>query len=348
MTAPVEPPLFRGRTARLGPWSVRLAPRALAVGAAALLVLAVIAVVTLGTGRLGLSPAEAWSAIWGRGDASAVRSVQGRRLPRLVTAMGVGGALGVSGAVFQSLARNALASPDVIGFTTGAATGAVVQILFAGGGVLETALAAVGGGLVTAFVVYGLARKDGVTGGLRLVLVGIGVGAVLGAVTDFLMVRAEVADAALAQLWSAGSLTGRGWPHALAVLTAVAVLLPMIAGVARRVTLMEMGDDVAASLGVRVERYRLAAAALGVLLVAGAVAAAGPISFVALAAPQIARRLARGSGVLVMTSFLVGAALLAGADLLAQTVEIGLRTPVGLVTSLLGGLYLVWLLGRRA
>lgn len=348
MSTDVERATVRLSAVRLGPYSIRVTPRAMLACGVVLVVLLVVSVLTMGAGRLGLSPVETLLAAFGQGEPAAVRSVQGRRLPRLLTAIGVGGCLGASGAVFQSLARNALASPDIIGFTSGAAAGAVVQILFFGGGVLDTALSAIAGGIVTALVVYVLSRKGGVSGGMRLVLVGIGIGAVLSAVTDFLIVRAEITDAATVQLWSAGSLTGRGWPHAGSVFAAAAILMPLLAVVGRRVTLMEMGDDVAAGLGIPVERYRLAAMVLGVLLVGVAIAAAGPIAFVALAAPQIARRIARGSGVPLATSFVVGAVLLTGADLVAQTVDIGLRTPVGLVTSLLGGAYLVWLLARRA
>lgn len=167
--------------------------------------------------------------------------------------------------------------------------------------------------MLTALLVYALARKDGVSGGLRLVLVGIGVGAMLSAVMSFLVVRADIDDATVVQQWTAGSLTGRGWPHAVSVAIAVGVLVPALVVVSRRVTMMEMGDDAASSLGISVERYRFAGILLAVALTGAATAATGPIAFVALAAPQIARRLARRSGVLVAPSFLLGAVLLAGA-----------------------------------
>lgn len=334
-------------TLRCGQWSLRMHRRTLTACAKILVLLIVVGALTLSVGRLELSTPQVWAALWGEGDASAVRSIRSRRLPRLLTAIGVGGSLGVAGALFQSLSRNPLGSPDVIGFTTGAATAATVQIVLLGGGIWPTAIAAITGGLVTALVVYLLARRDGITGGLRLVLVGIGTGALLGAVTDFLMVRAQISDAAVVQQWTAGSLTGRGWTHATCVLAAALVLVPVLAWVGRRVTLMEMGDDAAAALGIHVERLRFATVVLAVLLVGVAVAVAGPIAFIALAAPQIARGLVRTSSVPVAASFLSGGALLAAADLLAQTVDVGLRTPVGLVTSLLGGVYLIWLLARR-
>ncbi|HEY0188791.1 MAG TPA: iron chelate uptake ABC transporter family permease subunit [Cellulomonas sp.] len=336
------------RVLRLGPYSCRLATRPLLIAAVLVALLLVAFVITLTAGDLGLSPGETWAALWGDGEARAVRSIQQRRTPRMLTAVGVGGCLAVSGALFQSLSRNALGSPDVIGFTTGAATAAVVQMVFFDRGLVATAVATVVGGLVTALVVYLLARRDGVTGGLRLVLVGIGTGAVLGAVTDFVIVRADITDAATVQQWTSGSLTGRGWTHAVAVLLVAAVLVPVLAVLARRVSVLELGDDVAAGLGIRVERLRFATVVLAVLLVGIATAATGPISFIALAAPQIARRATRTPAIPVAASFLTGGLLLAVADLLAQYVDVGLRTPVGLVTSLIGGVYLIWLLARRA
>jgi iron complex transport system permease protein len=273
--------------------------------------------------------------------------VLGRRLPRALTAALVGALLGMSGAAFQSLSRNPLGSPDIIGFTSGAATAAVFQIVVLGGGMIATAIAAVLGGIVTALIVYLLARRDGITGGLRLVLVGIGVGAVVSAISALLIARADIDDALLAQLWSSGSLTGRGWPHVWATLAALAVVGPVLLRLGRDLALIEMGDDSAHGVGVQVERTRFVAVIVAVAAAAAATAATGPIAFIAFAAGQIARRLAPVPGVLLGLSALIGAALLAGADLLSQNLDVGLRTPVGLVTSVLGGLYLLWLLARR-
>nr|WP_307299367.1 iron chelate uptake ABC transporter family permease subunit [Microbacterium natoriense] len=298
-------------------------------------------------GTIMLSPGDLIDTVIGDVFPATVRSVWARRMPRALTALLVGAGLAMSGAIFQSLSRNPLGSPDIIGFTTGAATGAVAQIILFHGGVLETSIAAMAGGLVTASLVYVLARRDGISGGVRLVLVGMGVGAAMGAITALLMVRADINDATVAQLWSAGSLTGRGWPHVTILLFVLLLLVPMLISCARTVSFLEMGDDAARSLGVSAERNRVVALILGVAAAAVAVAAAGPIAFVAFAAPQIARRLAPAPGVQLGVSALTGSLLLLLADLLAQNLEIGLRTPVGLVTSLLGGLYLLCLLARR-
>src|SRR5699024_5710825 len=322
-----------GWVVRVGPWSLRVDHRLLLAGGLLMLVLLGVSILTLATGTIDLSVGEVVAALFGQGDERALRTVVGRRLPRLLTALLVGGSLGVSGSVFQSLSRNALGSPDIIGFTTGAATGAVIQILLFDGSVAAVAASAIAGGVLTALLVYALARKDGVSGGMRLVLVGIGVAAILAAITSFLIVRADITDADTVQRWEAGSLVGRGWPHALSVLTAVLILVPAIMVCRRAVTYLAMGDDSARALGVPAERCRFGALLLAVVLLGVAVAATGPIAFIALAAPQVVGRLTRRGGVVLLPTFLLGAVLLAGADLIGQLVDFGTRTPVGLITS---------------
>lgn len=217
----------------------------------------VTAAVIIGGDRLSLDDLAA--VLSGDARPSLERSVFSRRFPRALTAALVGALLGVSGATFQSLSRNPLGSPDIIGFTSGAATGAVLQIVAFGGGMLATAIAAVIGGIVTALAVYALARRDGITGGLRLVLVGIGVGAIVSAITSLLIARASVDNAMLAQVWTSGTLIGRGWPHVWATLLALVLVLPVLLWLGRDLALGEMGDDSAHGLGVRVERTRFLA-----------------------------------------------------------------------------------------
>lgn len=341
------PRLISGRVLALGRVRLRVQPRELWVaGTLVVLLLAAAGLaLTLGTLRFGVG--EVLRALAGDGDEQTLRTVAGRRLPRMLTAVLVGGLLAVAGSAFQSLSRNALGSPDIIGFTAGAATGAVVQIAVFGGGMFATAAAALAGGLVTAVLVYLLARQDGISGGMRLVLVGIGVGAVMGAVTQLVMVRIAVGEASLAQLWLDGSLVGRGWTHVALLTIAGVALLPPMLGLARRLRFMEMGDDMATAVGIRAERTRLTMVVLAVCCSSVAVAAAGPIAFIALAAPQIVTRLTRGGSVQLVLSFLMGSLLLLCADLISAHVDIGLRIPVGLVTAALGGVYLIYLLARR-
>ena len=329
---------------RLGRWSWLWRPRSLLVCLALLLACGVLAVLLLGTGTIRLAPGQVLAGLLGGADDPTItRVVQRIRLPRLLTALLVGAALGVSGAVFQSLSRNALGSPDVIGFTTGAATGAITAIILFGAGALATALGAVGSGLVTALIVLLLARQGG---GYRLILIGIGVGTVLSGVNTLLMVMSHVDMAMSAQIWLAGSLAARSWPHVWTAAAGLALFAPPVLIAARQLLLLEMGDDMAAQLGLRVGRARMVLVLAAVGLSSVATACTGPIAFIALAGPQIARRLTRTPGVPLVSGALAGAALLLAADMISQNPPWNLTAPIGLTTGFLGGLYLILLIAR--
>lgn len=300
----------------------------------------------LGTGTLALGPGEVLAHLLGHGaEGTAQRVIHRVRLPRLLTACLVGAALGMAGAIFQSISRNALGSPDVIGFTTGAASGAIVQIMLFDAGPLVTALAAVLTGLATALLVLWLARKGGSHGGYRLVLVGIGVGASLSGLNNLLLVTGNLDQAMFAQLWLAGSLNTRTWSHVVPASFGLLIVMPLALYHARRVDLLEMGDETANQLGVPAEGTRRTMVLAAVALTAIATASAGPIAFIALAGPQIARRLTRSPEVPLVSGALLGAVLLMAADLLSQRLAGSVNLPIGLMTGLLGGLYLLWLLG---
>jgi iron complex transport system permease protein len=325
--------------------SLRFHRRPLVVALVLVAVALVSAILALGTGDYPLSPGQVVATLLGGGDPGSAFIVETLRLPRVLTALLVGAALGVAGAIFQSLARNPLGSPDIIGFTYGAATGALVVILVIDGSAGQLALGAVAGGFVTAAVVYVLAVRGGVQG-YRLVLVGIGIGAMLLSVNDYLITRARRDDAMEAARWLVGSLNGRGWEHVVPVALALSLLLPLAILLARRLRMLEMGDDAAKALGVNVERSRLLLSFVGVALTAVGVAATGPITFVALAAPQVARHLTRTPSPGLGTSALMGAVVLVVADLVAQRL-LPKDLPAGIVTGLVGGLYLAWLLSRE-
>ncbi|MEO3871341.1 iron chelate uptake ABC transporter family permease subunit [Nonomuraea sp. B12E4] len=331
-------------TVRVGPWSVRLAPRALLTCAALLAVLCVVSVAALSTGEFTVPVPDIAHAVFGQGTPVAELIVSRLRAPRVVTGLLVGAAFGVSGAIFQSLTRNPLGSPDFIGFTAGASAGGIVAVV-AGGTAAQIAGGALAGCVVTALLVYALAFRRGVQG-YRLVLVGIGVNALLVAANSYLLTRANINDAATAGAWLTGSLSGRGWDHAIPVALALAVLLPMCAAVARPMRMIEMGDDAARAMGIRGEAVRAVAITAGVLLSGVATAAAGPVVFVALAAPQLARRLTRSPGVTLGASALMGAVLLTAADLAAQRLLAPTQLPVGVLTAAIGGTYLALLLRK--
>ena len=320
---------------------VPLTAAALTVAATALLV------VSVGTGDYPIAPGDVVATLLGQGDRATEFVVQTLRLPRALTALLAGAALGAAGAIFQSISRNPLGSPDIIGFTAGSAAAAVFVITVIGGGTAAIASGAIAGGLLTALLVYGLALRDGVQG-YRLVLVGIGIGATLEAVTGYLLTRGRIEDVQAASVWLTGSLNGRGWEHVWPTAIALALLLPATALLQRELKLIEMGDDTAKALGVAVERSRLIVLIVGVLLTAVATAACGPVAFVALAAPQIARRLTAATGPGVMSAALMGAVLLLAGDVAAQRLFPATPLPVGVMTGAVGGLYLVWLLASEA
>lgn len=308
--------------------------------------LLVAAAFALTVGRYTLPVSSVLQAISGEGSPMVQQIVRAIRLPRVLTAVLVGCALGISGAIFQSVSRNALGSPDVIGFTTGAATGAIVQIVLLNGNAVAIVLSAIAGGLATSLLVYWLAHHHGVVKGYRLILMGIGVGAVLSALNGLLLVKGDVDNAVMATLWLAGTTQGRNWLHVIPVATSIALLLPVVLMCAREQNIIRMGDEVANQLGVRVQLTRKIMTFCGVILAAVATSAAGPIAFIALMAPQLAMRLTRSHNLPVVSAGLVGGCLLLGADIAAQIQPSGLTMPVGLMTGVIGGGYLLVLLLR--
>lgn len=341
-TSPVRGRVVRSAGGRL---SFRVDARAVVVGTVLLGVTLVVAVVTMTTGEYSVSVPDVIATLFGRGNPATHFIVTTLRLPRLLTALLVGAALGISGAILQSLSRNPLGSPDFIGFTTGAATGAITVILVFHGGTLDIAAGALAGAIGTFLLVYGLTLRRGAQG-FRLILIGVGVNSILLSVNAFLITRVTLDQALDAQGWLVGSLNGRGWEQVVPVSVALLVLLPPTLYFARHLSMLEMGDDRASSLGVRVERSRLVLVITSVALVGLATAAAGPIAFVALAAPQLARRLTRSSGPVLIPAAMMGALVLSASDLVAQRALAPAQLPVGVATAAVGGMYLAWLLVR--
>lgn len=326
-----------------GGYSFRMNVRASLV----ILLLAVVAagtsVVLIGSGDFSMTPGEVVTTLFGRGTFQQEFIVTDLRLPRVLVGLLVGAALGVGGAVFQTLSRNPLGSPDVLGFGQGATVGALTVIVLFHGGATAVAGGAVVGGLLTGVAVYVLAWKRGVHG-FRLVLVGIGAAAMLTAATQYLITKADLVDATRAVVWMTGSLDGRDWAQVRPLLVVCGLLLPVVFAHGPALRVMEMGDDAAYALGVGVERTRLVLMGSAVLLVAVATAAAGPIAFVSLSAPQLARRLTRFTGPNLVASTFMGAALLLVADWVSMEAFGDRQLPVGVVTGVLGGCYLLWLL----
>lgn len=340
----------RNPVLRAGPLAVRIDARAVVVTTGLLVLVITLALWGLTLGSFPLTVPEVVQAIFGGGDDAARKVVLEWRGPRSLAAIVFGALLGISGAIFQSLTRNPLGSPDIIGFNAGSYTGVVFVLMLGLGGYAATVAGALVGGLVAAALVYLFAFRQGVSG-MRLILVGIAMSAFLGGINQWFVVRADVDEALRAAVWGAGSLkladTGAIGLGAIA-LALVAVVLPLAQQRMRR---LELGDDTAAALGIGVEQTKAMLVVLGVATTAVVTASAGPIAFVALAAPQIGRRLrGRGTSVDVVSSALVGSLVLLSADLLAQHALPGVQLPVGAVTVCVGGAYLLWLLvveGKR-
>ena len=315
-------------------------PRTLLVVA----VLVVVAVASLVFGSYQMSPDQVFRLIFqGEGTEIERQLVLNQRLPRMLAAVVVGAALGLSGAIFQSVSRNALGSPDIIGFTNGAATGALLQIIVFNSGPVEVALGAVIGGLATSVLVWLLTRRTGLHG-FRLVLVGIGVGSTLAAFNALLVVRASLTQAQTAASWLAGSLNDITWERTYALMGLLLVVTPLLLMLVRPLGAIRFGDQVASGLGVSVNAYRVAALFIGVLLVSLATATTGPIAFVALAAPHIAKTLSRSGGVGFTSAALMGALMVLGSDLIGRFAVPGRIIQVGVVTGAIGGLYLIYLI----
>jgi iron complex transport system permease protein len=327
---------------RAGGASFLVHRRAVAVAALLALGLAAACLAALCLGESAVTPDQAVRAALGLpSDAAFV--VGTLRLPRLVCGLLVGAALGAAGALVQTVARNPLASPDVIGVTHGAAACAVAVLVYGLASAAALPYLAVAGGLVAAALVYVLAWRRGLSA-TRFVLVGVGVALALRSVTQLLLTRGDQQVAQQATVWMTGSLNGRGYAEAEPLAWALLALLPAVLWAARARRAVALDDDTAVALGVRLGRVRLGLATVGVLLAAVATGVAGPVDFVALLAPQTARRLTRGAQPPLLCSALAGALITVLADVVARLLFAPTELAVGVVTAAVGAPYLLWLI----
>ncbi|WP_405374424.1 MULTISPECIES: FecCD family ABC transporter permease [unclassified Microbacterium] len=335
---------------RLGRAAVPLRTRTLIVGAVLALVAGVLAVVSLGLGAYALTPDAVLRVLAGGGEGLDRTVVMEWRLPRTLAALTMGALLAIAGALFQGVTRNPLASPDILGLSNGAFTGMLLALVFVSASWPALTVGAVLGGLATAAVIWSLSLRGGLHG-FRLIVVGIGVSAMLASLNTWMLLQVELETAMFASAWGAGSLSG---VTAAPLAGALACAAPFVAAAALltpQLRQLDLGDDLAAASGARPHVVRALALLIGVVLVAAATTVAGPVAFIALAAPQIARRLTRTPSLPFAVSALVGAALLLGSDIVAQHV-LPVSLPVGVVTVSVGGAYLVLMIAleirRRA
>jgi iron complex transport system permease protein len=321
----------------------RTARRGAVVAVLTVLIIAVFAT-SLMVGRTFYPPADVVAVILGEQVPGASFTVGTLRLPRAVLAVAAGLCFGIGGVTFQTMLRNPLASPDIIGISSGASAAAAFAIVVLSLGRTGVSVVAITAGLAVALLVYALAFRGGVAG-TRLILIGIGIAAMLDSLTSYVLSQAAEWDLQEAMRWLTGSLNGSTWTETVPVLLALAVLAPLLLSQSRNLSAMQLGDDTASALGVRVERTRVIVIVAAVGLIAFATAAAGPIAFVAFLSGPIAARIVGPGGSLLVPSALVGALLVLIADLAGQY-AFGTRFPVGVVTGVLGAPYLVYLIVR--
>ncbi|MCR2785795.1 MULTISPECIES: iron chelate uptake ABC transporter family permease subunit [unclassified Microbacterium] len=311
------------------------------------LLIALIAVVyalSLMIGQTFYSPGEVLAVIFGQTVPGASFTVGELRLPRATLGLFAGFALGLAGATFQTMLRNPLASPDIIGITSGASAAAVIGIIVLALDDSAVSLLALGGALLAAAVIYLLSNRGGFAG-TRLILIGIGIAAMLDSVVTYVLSRAAAWDLQTAMQWLSGSLNGATWSTVLPVLAACVLIVPIMLSQGRNLGALRLGDDTAAALGVHINGTRVLLIVGAVTLLAFATAAAGPIAFVAFMAGPIAARVVGSGGSLLLPAGLVGALLVLVADLIGQF-AVGNRYPVGVITGILGAPYLIYLLVR--
>ena len=337
------PPMHPG--VRVGKWSLVWRPWTVLATVLIAALTFLVFCLSIGIGDFTISLPQVIRTIFGQGERVDTFVIMDLRMPRALVGLIVGVALGISGALTQSIARNPLASPDILGITSGAGAAAVFLVTASGGaaaaGIPEAALA---GGLATGLLVYFLAWRRGIDG-FRLILIGVSVSAVMQAVTTWLLVTADIRDVGRAQAWLVGSLDARSWGEVWTALWCTVVLVLVVLCVAFHLRPMHFGDDVAAGLGVRFSLVRAVLLLCAVLLAGVAVSAAGPVPFVALVAPQVTMRLLRSPVPPLVASGLLGALLLIGSDLIARA-ALPNSLPVGVVTAAIGGPFLVYLLVR--
>ncbi len=339
---------------RIGPLSMVLRPRMTIIALALIAALFVLFCLDIAVGDTHIPLDRVLDVLGGGGTRAQRFIIWESRMPRALTALVVGASLGLAGAITQSILHNPLASPDMLGITSGASLGAVVVLIGVGNTGLAASVgapaAAAFGGLATALIIYALAWGRSATGesgatGMRLVLIGIGVNAVLVAGISWVLTRGSLEDATRAQLWVNGSLNAADDSTLIPAALVLGLSLLVATISARTLAVLRLGPESVTVLGVRVQTQQALLLGTAVLVASVATAAVGPVGFVALAAPQIARMVFRTPGEPLVGSALFGAILVVGADVASRTIS-PVELPVGIVTAAFGGPFLLYLLVR--
>ncbi|MGE8360191.1 FecCD family ABC transporter permease [Pseudomonas sp.] len=334
------------RLLRLGDYSLLLHARSSLIALLLSLILLLSGAWILAAGDDTLNAWSALTAALGHGEPMQVFLIQELRLPRLIAGLLSGAALGAAGCLLQTLARNRLATPGVIGIDDGATAFAVASIVAVPTSLAPSVLA-LSGAATAAVLTFALAAGGGARG-YRFIVVGIAIGALFGALTNLMLARSDIDAANAAYPWTVGSLNARPADAVLLLGIGLALGLPLAKLLVRALSLMRFSDSVAVGLGVRLQLMRLLTLGLCVWLTALAVAVVGPVGLIALAAPEMARHLCARHGVPVLNAALSGALMMIVADWLGRTLLAPTEIPVGIIAAIVGGPYLLWILLRQS
>ncbi|ELK48523.1 iron ABC transporter permease [Halobacillus sp. ACCC02827] len=325
--------------------------KALRISLILLLTAAIVFLISTGVGETMINPIDVFQTLIGNGTAYHELIIQSFRLPRIIVSFLVGACLAVAGGILQSLVRNPLASPDIIGITGGASVAVVVFLMLFSDqnnslmvSIHWMPLAAFIGAVITGFSVYFLARKK-TTSALRLVLIGIGVSMFMKSLTTLFMIKGPIYQATQANVWITGSVSAANWDQVTILLPAAVVLLLVTAMVTKQLDILDLGDGIATGVGSNVKLSRLLLLLLSIGLTAVGVAFAGGIGFVGLMAPHMARRLVgTGFAPLLPVAALLGGILVMLADFAGKTLFLPLEVPAGVFTAAIGAPYFIFLL----
>lgn len=315
--------------------------------------IAVLAIAVIGAwfasliiGETFYSPSDVFAVIMGEQVSGASFTVGTLRLPRATVAIFVGLAFGIAGTIFQTMLRNQLASPDIIGISASASAAGATGIIMFGMGQTSVSIMSTVASLTIAVIIYLLSIKSGFTG-TRMILIGIGCAAIMQAWTSYVLSNAAAWDLPTATRWITGSLNTMSWERGMPVIITVIILAPLMIALSHQLSILGLGDDLARGLGIRLTMTRVLLFVGAVVLIAIATAATGPIAFVAFMAGPIASRIFKPGASLVLPAGLLGALLVLVADLAGQYL-FGTRYPVGVITGAIGAPFLIYLLTRSS
>jgi iron complex transport system permease protein len=307
---------------------------------------------SLNMGVIRISPMEVFQTFMGNGSNQNSMVLFHFRLPRMVISLLIGAGMAVSGAILQSVTQNDLADPGIIGINAGAGFSVILFIYFFQGNIMEASafsvylmpIASLLGSSIAAILIYAVSWKNGISP-IRLILVGIGINSAFSALIIIFQMKMDPKDFTRATVWLSGNISGTDWSFVLALLPWILILIPLAIIKARTLNSLHLGDDIAAGLGTPVERERRILLFIAVALAGASVSVGGGIAFIGLVVPHLARKIVGAThGALLPVTMLLGSLLLLVADTIGRNILAPSEIPVGLVVSVVGGGYFIYLL----